>query len=273
MAYAPAVAEVRVDRSADVWTLTLSNPQRRNALDSELLDRLIGSLEAATAGGARAVILRAEPGAAIWSAGHDITELPEDGSDPLTWANPLEGLLRAVRRAPMPVIAAVEGSVWGGACNLVIACDLVVATRAATFAITPAKLGIPYNSAGLGHFVGSLPVNIAKEMFFTAEPIDADVMARLGVVNRLAGDEPEMTALARELAERIAALAPLAIRAMKAEMNALIDARSLTSDLFEHLTSLRRDAWRSADYAEGLAAFRERRPARFTGQVPGPAGD
>lgn len=251
----------------------MSNPARRNALDSDLLNLLVESLEAATAGGSRAVILRAEAGVDIWSAGHDITELPEDGSDPLTWANPLEGLMRAVRLAPMPVIAAVEGSVWGGACNLVIACDLVVATRSATFAITPAKLGIPYNSAGLGHFVGALPVNIAKEMFFTAEPIGAHALATLGVVNRIAVDEPALTSAARDLAERIASLAPLAIRAMKAEMNALVDSRSLTSDLFEHLTSLRRDAWRSDDYAEGLAAFRERRPARFTGSVPVRAGD
>lgn len=248
---------VRIDQTADVRTITLSNPARRNALDADLLTALIESINGAGSDGTRAVILRAEPGVAIWSAGHDITELPQDGSDPLTWANPLEGLLRAVRRAPMPVIAAVEGSVWGGACNLVIACDLVVATRTATFAITPAKLGIPYNSAGLGHFVGALPVNIAKEMFFTAEPLDAAVLAGVGMVNRLAEDEPEMTAAARGLAERIARLAPLAIRAMKAEINALVDAQTMTSELFEHLTSLRRDAWRSADYAEGLAAFRE----------------
>lgn len=259
----------RSDRSGFLSTLTLANEDRRNALSADLLDGLIVAIDRCSRDGTRAVIIRAEPGVRTWSSGHDITELPKDGSDPLAWANPLEGLLRAVRRAPMPVIAAVEGSVWGGACNLVVACDLVVATRSATFAITPAKLGIPYNSAGLAHFMGALPVNIAKEMFFTAEPVPAETLERAGLVNRLVEDEPSLTATASDLAARIASLAPLSIRAMKAEMNALIDARQLTSDLFEHLTGLRRDAWASRDYREGLAAFTERRMPEFTGELPG----
>lgn len=256
-----------VHHADHVSTVTIANASRRNCLNAELLGALIAALDAACQDATRALILRAEPGVQTWSAGHDITELPQDGSDPLSWRNPLEGLLRSVRQAPFPVIAAVEGSVWGGACNLVVACDLVVATRSSTFAITPAKLGIPYNSAGLGHFMGALPVNLAKEMLFTADPLTAQQLAEVGLVNRLVEDEPGMTAAASALAARIAALAPLSIRAMKAEMNALIDARNLNSDLFEHLTSLRRDAWASADYREGLSAFAERRPAQFTGEV------
>ncbi|MFM8894142.1 MAG: methylmalonyl-CoA decarboxylase, partial [Actinomycetales bacterium] len=261
-------ASVELARAEHVTTITMANAGRRNALNAELLQGLIDAIEQAGRDGTRAVIIRADPGVSIWSAGHDIDELPRDGSDPLAWTNPLEGLLRAVRKAPMPVICAVEGSVWGGACNLVVACDLVVATRTSTFAITPAKLGIPYNSAGLGHFTGALPVNIAKEMLFTALPLTAEDLARVGLINRLVADEPAMTNAAVELAERISSLAPLSIRAMKAEMNALIDARHLTSDLFEHLTSLRRDAWASADYREGLDSFAERRPPNFTGDVP-----
>lgn len=258
-----------IDRSEWVTVVTMANSARRNALSSELLEGLTSAIEEAGRDGTRALVVRAEPGVSTWSAGHDIGELPRDGSDPLAWTNPLEGLLRAVRQAPMPVIAAVEGSVWGGACNLVVASDLVVATRTSTFAITPAKLGIPYNSAGLAHFTGALPVNIAKEMLFTASPLAAEDLARVGLINRLVANEPELTNVAGELAERIASLAPLSIRAMKAEMNALTDARQLTSDLFEHLTSLRRDAWASSDYREGLAAFAERRPPMFTGEIPG----
>lgn len=256
-------------RAGAVVTVTLANSERRNALNAELLNSLVTAIDDAGRSGARALIIRAEPGVTIWSAGHDITELPRDGTDPLSWTNPLEGLLRCVREAPMPIIAAVEGSVWGGACNLVVACDLVIATKSASFAITPAKLGIPYNSAGIGHFMGALPVNIAKEMLFTAQPLAAQDLAAAGLINRLVEDEAQMSNAAIELAERIASMAPLSIRAMKAEMNALIDARHLSSDLFEHLTSLRRQAWASTDYPEGLTAFEERRPARFTGELPG----
>ena len=244
----------------------MTNAPRRNAMGSALLDALTAALHAAEADDCRALVFRAEPGVSTWSAGYDIAELPIDGSDPLTWTNPLEGFLHAVRQAPFPVIAAVEGGVWGGACEFVLTCDLVIAVTTATFAITPARLGVPYNTAGVAHFLGALPLNVAKEMFFTAQPITATAAAEYGVVNRLAADSDEMTAVATEMGRRIVSLAPLAIRAIKGEMTALTDARSLTSDDFERLTALRRDAWTSADYQEGIRAFTEKRTARFEGR-------
>ena len=96
--------------------------------------------------------------------------------------------------------------------------------------------------------------------------IGAEAAASYGVVSRLVADTEEMGTTAAELGRRIASLAPLAIRAIKGEMTALTDARSLTSDDFERLTALRRDAWSSADYQEGIRAFSERRAPRFTGQ-------
>jgi methylmalonyl-CoA decarboxylase len=171
-----------------------------------------------------------------------------------------------LRSAPFPVIAAVEGGVWGGACELVMTCDLVVAARSATFAVTPARLGVPYNTAGVAHFLGALPLNVAKEMFFTADQITAEAALAYGVVNRLVEDGAEMQETARDLGRRIATRAPLAIRAIKGEMTALTDARSLTSDDFERLTELRRAAWTSADYQEGVRAFSEKRSPHFTGE-------
>jgi methylmalonyl-CoA decarboxylase len=256
---------LRTETAGHVATLTITNDRQRNALSSALLNELTAAILSAEAGSVRALIIRAEPGVSTWSAGHDITELPSDGTDPLTWTNPLENLFRTIRRTPVPVIAAVEGGVWGGACDLVLTCDLVVAMRTASFAITPAKLGVPYNTAGVAHFVSGLPLNIAKEMFFTANPLTAEQMAGFGVVNRLVASEPELTSEAGVLATRIASLAPLAIAAIKAEMTALTDASPLTSSTFEHLTSRRNLAWRSADYLEGIAAFAERRSPNFTG--------
>lgn len=253
------------ETAGHVTTLTITNARQRNALSSALLRELTAAILVAETNSVRALIIRAEPGVSTWSAGHDITELPSDGSDPLTWTNPLENLFRTIRRTPFPVIAAVEGGVWGGACDLVLTCDLVVAMRTASFAITPAKLGVPYNTAGVAHFVSGLPLNIAKEMFFTANPLTAEQMYGFGVVNRLVASEPELTSEAVVLATRIASLAPLAIAAIKAEMTALTDASPLTSSTFEHLTSRRNLAWRSADYLEGIAAFSERRPPNFTG--------
>ena len=79
----------------------------------------------------------------------------------------------------------VHGSVWGGACDLVLACDLVVADETASFAITPAKIGLPYNVVGMLNFMSHLPLAVVREMFFTADPIDARRAERIGLVNRL----------------------------------------------------------------------------------------
>lgn len=267
----PSVPVIRTRTLGDdahpeaVVEVTMANSAMRNALSAQLLDGLHEVLDQAALVGARALILRAEPGASTWSAGYDITALPVDGSDPLTWTNPLESFLHVLRQVPFPVIAAVEGGVWGGATELVLTCDLVVAVRSATFAITPARLGVPYNTAGVAHFLSALPLNVAREMFFTADPVSAESMAEYGVVNRLCADSEELTLSAADLARRIASRAPLAIRAIKGEMTTLTDARSLTSDDFERLTALRRAAWRSADYQEGIRAFTEKRSPRFEG--------
>src|SRR5581483_8656429 len=135
-----------------------------------------------------------------------IDELPRGRRDPLAYDDPLEVCLRAVRSVPFPVIAMVHGSVWGGAVDLVLSCDTVIADETATSAITPANLGLPYNTTGLLHFLGRLPLNVVKEMFFTASPVDAWQAERWLIINHLvpAADLDEVT---RELATTIASKA------------------------------------------------------------------
>jgi len=142
---------------------------------------------------------------------------------------------------------------------------MVVATSTATFTITPARLGIPYSSEGTRHFVSALPLHIAKEMFFTAQPISAMDAYRWGVVNRLVDTSEELATTAWEMAQQIASLAPLAIAAIKSEITAMDDVNGANIDFAEQANARRQAAWRSNDYREGLAAFTERRTPDFRG--------
>src|SRR3954452_8438295 len=134
--------------SAFIGTITLDHDRRRNALSHALVEEVITALNAFRQASVRVVILRAKPGAKVFSAGHDVDELPESRRDPLGWDDPLRQLVREIENYPGPVIAMVEGSVWGGATETVFACDLIVAAETATFAVTPAKLGVPTMWAG-----------------------------------------------------------------------------------------------------------------------------
>jgi len=248
-----------------VGTLTLSHAEKRNALGEALIGELLAGLADCRRRGVRVVVIRAQAGSSVWSAGHDVAELPQSHRDPLGWDNPLRRLIRAVEELPAAVIAMVEGSVWGGACELVFACDLIVAAREATFAVTPAKLGIPYNLTGLLTFMSVASLHVLKEMAFTARPMGAERAERLGIVNRVVGTE-ELERATAELAGQIALNAPLSIAVMKEELNTLSNARDLSPLDFERIQARRRSVYNSRDYEEGIRAFLEKRHADFTGE-------
>ena len=158
----------------------------------------------------------------------------------------------------------VHGTVWGGALDLVLSCDLVTADETASFAITPANLGLPYNTTGLLHFVGRLPINLIKEMFFTAAPLNAREAKELMVVNHLV-PAAELEARTFELAETMAAKSPMAMAVIKEQLRVLTDYQPIAAQVYERLQGLRRQAYDSSDYLEGLTAFAEKRKPVFRG--------
>lgn len=247
-----------------VGVITLDQPAKRNALSKALIDEIIASLADFKARRLRVAILRAPRGAKVWSAGHDVDELPESRRDPLGWDDPLRLLIREIETFPAPVIAMIEGTVWGGACETAFACDLIVATPQATFAITPARLGVPYNIAGVLTFLNSASLRIGKEMAFTARPVSAGRAERLGMINYVVPAD-ELEAFTFGLAATICENAPLSIAVMKEQMRILAGAHPMSPQGFERVQGLRRVVYDSDDYQEGIRAFKEKRKPVFRG--------
>jgi enoyl-CoA hydratase len=193
----------------------------------------------------------------VFCAGSDLTA---DG-DSVTPRGGEYGIIRRARRKPL--VAAVEAAALGGGLELVLACDVVVASTTASFGLPEVKRGLIPTCAGLFRGPRALPLNLVREMVLTGDSIDADRACTAGLVNVIA-----KVGTAREeaiaLAGRICANAPLAVQASLAAINALemdIDDRGwqVTGDA-------RAAIYRSDDYREGVAAFFERRPPRWTGR-------
>jgi methylmalonyl-CoA decarboxylase len=248
-----------------IGTICFNNDEKRNSLSTALMVELINALDMMEKKKVRVIILRANKGAKVWSAGLDISELPKPGNDPIFYHHPLEKIMRRIQKFPAPVIAMIDGSVWGGGCDLSFVCDILIGTKNVSFAITPARIGVPYNTTGIVHFLNMVELNIAKEMFFTAKPIGAEKAENLGVLNHLVEVE-EIEDFTYEMAAGIASNSPLSIAVIKEQLNIMGAARPINSEFYEMIDELRQKAYNSKDYQEGLLAFFEKRKPNFTGE-------
>lgn len=249
-----------------IGTITFNNDVKRNSLNKQMLGEIVDALVDFKEKKARVVIIRANKGARVWSAGFDINELPEPGRDPLSYYDPIEIAIREIQKFPAPVIAMIEGSVWGGACDLAFVCDMLIGTNTAAFAITPAKIGVPYNSSGILHFINMAGIHLAKEMFFTALPINASQAKHHGILNHLVPNSNELESFTMFTAEQILQNSPLSIAVIKEQLRTLSGSYPISPETFERIQGLRRMAYDSKDYIEGKRAFIEKRKPNFTGE-------
>lgn len=248
--------------------IEMQNAEHFNTLSEQMCNEISDALMEAYEKECVGIVIKAECRHGVWSAGHDIRELPLDGNDPLEYDVPMERLLRNVQDVPIPVIACASGTVWGGACDLCVSCDMIVASDTATFAITPAKIGIPYNASGIMHFINQLGINKAREMFFTATPITAQDAMNVGFVNQIAPTDELDKMLEEKFLTPIRRNSVVSMSAIKRQFRILSRAATvISSESFERINAYRRKVYQGNDYKEGIASFLEKRKPEYKGKA------
>jgi enoyl-CoA hydratase/carnithine racemase len=255
---------IRTEIRDRVAVLTLDRPEVLNAIGTASTDQLQAALDRLHDDNrVRALVLAGEGRA--FSAGADLGEI-ESFTQPYefrAFVGRMTKVFANLQAFPKPSVAAVHGFAFGGGLELALSCDLRVAERGARLGLPEMKLGVLPGSGGTQRLPQLIPPAVAKQMILTGEPIDAERAYALGLVNELA--EPgDALAMAFDLAGQLAAGAPLALAAGKR----LID-EGLPMDLDAAIAYERETVsvlFCSRDRAEGLKAFRERRPGRFRGE-------
>ncbi len=255
--------------SAGVVRLTISNPEKRNALDHPILDAITATLArlARPETPTRCVIVTGAHG--MFSAGYDIGEIPdaefEERAEALV-AHPFTEAIDALEDFPWPTLAVLPGHTIGGGLELALACDLRVAQDGIKLGMPPAKLGLVYSHTGLRRFIDAIGAARTRELFLLGSYIDAGTALQWGLVTRVAAPE-DLEARALEVAAELAGNAPLSQTGNKRVIRALLAAESeLAEEVEQELIELRRASFASEDMREGMRAFAERRPARWQGR-------
>jgi len=259
------IGELLTEWRGHVLVLTLSNPSKRNALDPALCNALAEAVRGMAEQEVRCAVLTAD-GDKAFCSGFDITALPSQSGLQDLGGNPFDPLIEAVAASSVPVVAALNGSAFGGGCELAATCDLRVGHAGVKLAIPPAKLGIVYAARGLARLSALVGESRAREMFLAARTVQAHEAAQWGLIDYIV-EADQVLPRALEIAEGIAALAPLAVQGMRRSFEALMSQRaSLDPETSAELDRLRLAAFASEDGAEARAAFAEKRTPRFSGK-------
>ena len=247
-----------------IATITVNRPKSLNALTLSTMRELAAALEEIASRGDAGVVLLTGAGEKAFVAGADISEMRHfTAVEAMEFALFGQGVLERIERLPQPVIGVINGYALGGGCELAMACDLLIAADTAKFGQPEVNLGIIPGNGGTQRLPRLVGRNIAKEMVLTGEMIGAQRAYEIGLVNRVV-PQAELMNAAREMAGKILAKGPVAVRTAKLAMNRGLDLDLSNACALE--SSIFAVGFSTEDRAEGMSAFLEKRKAVFTGK-------
>ena len=253
------MSKVIVEKNGPVRTIWMSRPEKKNALDSEMLNEMIEALQAPVAPEDRVVVIRGKGD--VFCAGLDMAERSKTAG--AGKASGIEIMLRAIELCPVPVVAIVQGDAIAGGNELALHCDLVVASQKARFGMSLAQVGLAPN-----WFLGKKLMEVlgpvtTREMLLLGDPLPSIKLHSLGLIARCVPAD-QLEAEAEKVISRIAANAPLSLKAMKALTVRQLEFRDgLKHDDIDKLVTA---AMQSQDAQEGMKARLEKRTAKFSGK-------
>lgn len=251
--------KVRVEKKGPVLTVTLARPEKRNALDLEMLDRLAAIFAAPPDKADRVIVLRGEGD--VFCAGIDLRERLARPAE--RGKSPIEPLLHAMEASPLPIVAVVQGDAIAGGNELALHCDFVVASSKARFGMTLAQIGLAPTWPLAKKLLEVAGPVAAREMLLLGDLLPAKAMLAMGAIARVA--EPDALEVeARKIIDRLAANAPISLRTMKAT---LVRQMTFRDDIpHDDIIDMVEKVRHSKDAAEGMRARLEKRRPNFTGE-------
>jgi enoyl-CoA hydratase/carnithine racemase len=249
-----------VEKSAEgIVQIRLNRPDRLNALGVDMVDALLAAITEAAASDARAILIRGTGRA--FCAGADLKERRTmDEAARIKHNRAINAAVDALDAAPMPTLCAVNGLALGGGCEIALACDLRYAAEDAQIGLTEARIGAIPGAGGTQRLPRVIGATRAMELILTGEPITGKRAAEIGLINAaVAADQLEAHVM--RIAAVLASRSPSGARTAKRVIYGGLET-TLANGLALEARALK-DILTSADYAEGLAAFAEKRPPRF----------
>ncbi len=242
-------------------TIRFNRPRVHNRIEPADVLALMGHFAA----------VEAEPGVRVlvitgtgrsFSSGYHLGDLEARPEAEVTGEVSFEAMLERLERLPVPVVARLNGGVYGGSTDLALCCDFRVGISSIELRMPAAALGLHYYPSGMVRYASRLGLNAAKRLFLLAETVKAPELLAMGYLTEIADDEAALDAATQRLADRLAANAPLAVQGIKRSLN------EIARGAFDVEAALERAkaSQASADLREGLAAFREKRAPRFQGR-------